>query len=85
LEHGFYKIKNLDVGGLAGTSLTFGPGKIEGIDAVNVYQIQNAKAVRDSGSGHVGTCTSRTVWFSKDKINEEGRSENKEQEDHLER
>jgi hypothetical protein len=46
LEHGFYKIKNLDAGGLTSTPLTFGPGKIQGIDAVNVDQIQNGKAVR---------------------------------------
>ena len=32
LENGFYKIKNLDTGGLSSTPLTYGPGDIEGVD-----------------------------------------------------
>ncbi len=46
LEQGFYKIKNLDTGGMTSTPLTYGPGKIEGVDAVGVDQMQNGKAVR---------------------------------------
>jgi branched-chain amino acid transport system substrate-binding protein len=46
LEHGFYKIKNLDTGGMTSTPLTYGPGKIEGVDAVGVDQMQNGKAMR---------------------------------------
>jgi len=46
LEHGFYKIKNLDTGGMTSTPLTYGPGKIEGVDAVGVDQVQEGRAVR---------------------------------------
>lgn len=46
LEHGFYKIKNLDTGDMTSTPLTYGSGKVEGIDAVSVDQVQNGKAVR---------------------------------------
>ena len=46
LEQGFYKIKNLDTGGMTSTPLTYGPGKIEGVDAVGVDQMQDGKAVR---------------------------------------
>jgi branched-chain amino acid transport system substrate-binding protein len=46
LEHGFYKIRNLNTGGMTSTPLTYGPGKIEGVDAVGVDQIQKGKAVR---------------------------------------
>jgi len=46
LDHGFYKIKNLDTGGMTSTPLTYGPGDIEGVDAVGVDQMQNGKAVR---------------------------------------
>jgi len=45
LEYGFYKIKNLDTGGISSTPLTFGPGKIYGIDKVLVQQVQKGKAV----------------------------------------
>ena len=45
LENGFYKIKNLDTGGLSATPLTYGPGKIEGVDQVRVDQIQKGKIV----------------------------------------
>ncbi len=45
LEHGFYKIKNLDTGGLSNTPLTFGPGDVEGIDGVRIDQVQNGKIV----------------------------------------
>jgi hypothetical protein len=46
LEHGFYKIKNLNTGGMTSTPLTYGPGKIEGVDGVGVDQMQDGKAVR---------------------------------------
>ena len=46
LEHGFYKIKKLETGGMTSTPLTYGPGKIEGVDAVGVDQVQEGRAVR---------------------------------------
>ncbi len=46
LEHGFYKIKNLNTGGMTSTPLTYGPGKVEGVDAVGVDQMRDGKAVR---------------------------------------
>jgi hypothetical protein len=45
LEHGFYKINNFNTGGITGSPLTFGPGKVYGIDKVLVQQVQNGKAV----------------------------------------
>jgi len=45
LNNGFYKIKSLNTGGLSSTPLTYGPGKIEGVDAIRVDQIQNGKIV----------------------------------------
>jgi hypothetical protein len=45
LENGFYKIKNLDTGGLSATPVTYGPSKIEGVDQVRVDQIQKGKIV----------------------------------------
>jgi branched-chain amino acid transport system substrate-binding protein len=46
LEYGFYKIKELDTGGITSTPLTYGPGDIEGIDAIGVDQVQEGKIVR---------------------------------------
>lgn len=46
LKNGFYKIKNLDTGGLSSAHLTYGPGKIEGVDAVRVDQLQKGKIVK---------------------------------------
>jgi hypothetical protein len=46
LEQGFHKIKNLDTGGMTSTPLTYGPGKIEGVDAGGVDQMQEGKAIR---------------------------------------
>jgi hypothetical protein len=46
LKNGFYKIKNLDTGGLTSEPLTYGPGKIEGVDMVRVDQLQNGKIVK---------------------------------------
>ena len=45
LNYGFYKIKNLDTGGIIPTPLTFGPGDVEGADEVRVDQAQNGKVV----------------------------------------
>jgi hypothetical protein len=46
LEYGFYKIKEMDTGGITSTPLTYGPGDIEGIDAIGVDQVQEGKIVR---------------------------------------
>jgi hypothetical protein len=46
LNEGFYQIKNLDTGGISSTPLTYGPGKIEGVDAVRVDQLQKGKIVK---------------------------------------
>jgi ABC-type branched-subunit amino acid transport system substrate-binding protein len=46
LEQGFYRIKNLDTGGMTSTPLTYGPGKVEGVEAVGVDQVQEGKAIR---------------------------------------
>jgi len=45
LEQGFFTIKNLDTGGLSSTPLTYGPGKIEGVDAVRVDQVRTGNYV----------------------------------------
>ena len=46
LNNGFYQIKNLPTGELSSTPLTYGPGKIEGVDAVRVDQLQKGKIVK---------------------------------------
>ena len=46
LNNGFYMIKNLDTGGISSTPLTYGPGKIEGVDSVRVDQLQKGKVVK---------------------------------------
>jgi hypothetical protein len=46
LNRGFYKIKNLETGDLSSTPLTYGPGKIQGVDAVRVDQLQKGKIVK---------------------------------------
>ena len=46
LEQGFFTIKNLDTGGLSSTPLTYGPGKIEGVDAVRVDQVRAGNYVK---------------------------------------
>jgi hypothetical protein len=56
LELGFYQIKNLDTGGISSTPLTYGPGKIEGADAVRVDQVQKGKVVK------VGTFPCRHIY-----------------------
>jgi hypothetical protein len=45
LEYGFYRIKDLDTGGLTSTPVTYGPGDVEGMEEVRVQQIQNGKIV----------------------------------------
>lgn len=39
LEHGFYKIKNLDTGAITNTPLTYGPGDVEGINEIRIDQV----------------------------------------------
>ena len=56
LEQGFYKIKNLDTGGISSTPLTYGPGKIEGVDAVRIDQVQAGKYLK------VGTFPCRHLY-----------------------
>jgi branched-chain amino acid transport system substrate-binding protein len=46
LQNGFYKIKNLDTGGLSSTTISYGPGQIEGVDKVRVDQDQKGKVVK---------------------------------------
>jgi branched-chain amino acid transport system substrate-binding protein len=46
LKKGFERIKNFDTGGLSNTPLTYGPGKIEGVDGVRVDQVQHGKVVK---------------------------------------
>lgn len=46
LEQGFYKIKNLDTGEISSTPLTFGEGKIQGVDQIRVDQVQKGKSVK---------------------------------------
>jgi hypothetical protein len=45
LNYGFYKITNLDTGGIIPTPLTYGPADVEGADEVRVDQAQNGKVV----------------------------------------
>ena len=45
LEYGFYRIKDLDTGGLSAVPLTYGPGDIEGVDMVRVDQAQGGEVV----------------------------------------
>ena len=56
LEQGFYKIKDLDTGGISSVPLTYGPGKIEGIDKVRVDQVQKGKVV------NLGVWPSRHIY-----------------------
>jgi branched-chain amino acid transport system substrate-binding protein len=46
LNYGFYQIKNLETGGISSTPITYGPGEIEGVDAVRVDQLQKGKIVK---------------------------------------
>jgi hypothetical protein len=56
LHDGFYRIKNLYTGGISSSPLTYGPNKIEGVDAVRVDQIQKGKVVK------VGTYPCRHLY-----------------------
>jgi branched-chain amino acid transport system substrate-binding protein len=46
LNNGFYQIKNLDTGGISSSPISYGPGKIEGVDKVRVDQLQKGKVVK---------------------------------------
>jgi hypothetical protein len=46
LNHGFYQIKNLNTGNISSTPITYGPGDIEGVDAVRVDQLRKGKVVK---------------------------------------
>ena len=46
LNYGFFQIKNLDTGGISSTHISYGPGKIEGVDKVRVDQLQKGKVVK---------------------------------------
>ena len=46
LNFGFYQIKNLETGNISSTPLSYGPGKIEGVDKVRVDQLQKGKVVK---------------------------------------
>jgi len=56
LHQGFYQIKNLYTGGISSTPLTYGPTKIEGVEAVRVDQLQKGKVVK------VGTYPCRHLY-----------------------
>jgi hypothetical protein len=56
LNDGFYQIKNLNTGDISSTPLTYGPTKIEGVDAVRVDQLQKGKVVK------VGTYPCRHLY-----------------------
>ena len=46
LNDGFFKIKDLDTGGISSVPITYGPGRIEGVDKVRVDQVQDGKVVK---------------------------------------
>lgn len=46
LNYGFYQIKNLNTGDISSTPLTYGPGKIEGVEAARVDQLRKGKVVK---------------------------------------
>jgi hypothetical protein len=46
LNYGFYQIKDLNTGDISSTPITYGPGKIEGVDAVRVDQLRKGKIVK---------------------------------------
>ncbi len=45
LNNGFYQIKNFNMGGISASPLTYGPGKIEGVDTVRIDEVVKGKAV----------------------------------------
>ena len=56
LKEGFFRIKNLDTGGLSSTPLTYTAARVEGVDAVRVDQVQNGKIVK------LGTWPCRNIY-----------------------
>ncbi len=46
LENGFYRIKNLETGGISSTPLTYGEGDVEGVDQIRIDQVQKGKVVK---------------------------------------
>jgi hypothetical protein len=46
LTHGFHQIKNLNTGDISSSPISYGPGKIEGVDAVRVDQLRKGKVVK---------------------------------------
>ena len=46
LNYGFHQIKNLPTGDISSSPLNYGPGKIEGVDAVRVDQLRKGKIVK---------------------------------------
>jgi len=46
LNEGFYQIHNFDTGGISSTPLTYGLGRIEGVDKVRIDQLQKGKVVK---------------------------------------
>ena len=56
LEQGFYKIKDLNTGDISSTPLTYGEGKVEGVDQIRIDQVQKGKSVK------VGTYPVRHIY-----------------------
>ena len=56
LEYGFYRIKDLDTGGITSSPLTYGPADIEGVDQVRVDQVQGGQIV------HLGTWPAHGIY-----------------------
>ncbi|MBI5440078.1 MAG: ABC transporter substrate-binding protein [Deltaproteobacteria bacterium] len=46
LRDGFYKIANLDTGGVSSTPISYGPNDIEGVNSVRVDQLIKGKVVK---------------------------------------
>ena len=59
LEHGFYRIKNLNTGEISSTPLTYGEGDIEGVDEIRIDQVQKGKSVK------VGSSPVRHIYTKK--------------------
>ena len=59
LEKGFYKIKNLETGGISSTPLTYGEGDVEGVDQIRIDQVQKGKVVE------VGLYPLRNIYTKK--------------------
>jgi hypothetical protein len=56
LNQGFYQIKNLNTGKISSSPIAYGPGKIEGVDAVRVDQLRKGKVV------NVGVWPTRHIY-----------------------